>query len=307
MKIIKIPIICGPTTVGKTKTAIELAKIIKGQIISCDRFTFYSGVKSIRDIKQLEESIKCHFYGILGLNERTWSAEKYVSEVESLIPKIIRKGYIPIIEGFSGKYLDALIACNAKKNRDFFYVPICIVYPENTNLGLILKERLSKGIKEDLLDETKDLMEKNPNCFPIKCGAIYKHIVKYLEKDISIEEAITRSVNEALTLVIPLELGTFDRFPEMICIKEETKNPKILAKKIQEIILEKNNSKIKWRDLSKAQKELLRNTIIQRELNTKENFAKLEFKMREALPGGNVLDKTYLESEIMKLKKTYFL
>ena len=41
----KIPIIIGPTAVGKTKYAINLAKEINGEIISVDSRQIYKGFK----------------------------------------------------------------------------------------------------------------------------------------------------------------------------------------------------------------------------------------------------------------------
>ena len=61
----KIILISGPTASGKSKFAIKLAKIIKGEIINADSMQVYKELKILtaRPIKKEYKNIKHHLYG----------------------------------------------------------------------------------------------------------------------------------------------------------------------------------------------------------------------------------------------------
>ena len=62
----KIVLIAGPTASGKSKLAIEIAKIIKGEIINADSMQVYKefSVLSSRPSKLDIKKVNHHLYGI---------------------------------------------------------------------------------------------------------------------------------------------------------------------------------------------------------------------------------------------------
>lgn len=105
-----IIIIAGPTGVGKSKIAIELAKIINGVLINADSVQVYkdllllSARPSKLDIKQVP-----HFlYGYVN-SEINYSVVDWLSELEKTLIDIKLKNKIPILVGGSGLYINAVI------------------------------------------------------------------------------------------------------------------------------------------------------------------------------------------------------
>ena len=104
-----IPIIAGPTAVGKTDLSIELAELIGGEIVNADSRQVYRGM-TIGTAKPSPEELKRvrhHLIDILEVTE-PFSAGKFLKVAESSIADIVRRGKKPVIVGGSTLYLSAL-------------------------------------------------------------------------------------------------------------------------------------------------------------------------------------------------------
>lgn len=102
--------IVGPTAVGKSKTSLELAKKINGEIISCDSMQVYREMEVITSKPSTEARavILHHLVDILGVNE-AYSAADFSKQAEEAIIEIHRRQRIPLVVGGSGLYVKALI------------------------------------------------------------------------------------------------------------------------------------------------------------------------------------------------------
>lgn len=102
-------VIAGPTAVGKTNVAIELAKIWHSEIISADSRQFYSEMSigtAKPDISQLDQ-VKHHFIGQLSIHDY-YNVSKFEAEVLQLLKKLFVKHDIVFLAGGSGLYIDAV-------------------------------------------------------------------------------------------------------------------------------------------------------------------------------------------------------
>ncbi len=101
--------IVGPTCTGKTKTAAELASIIKGEIISADSRQIYKhlNIGTAKPDEKLLKKIKHHFIDSLELNEK-YNVSRFEVESLKLIEQIFQKGKSPVVAGGSGLYIRAL-------------------------------------------------------------------------------------------------------------------------------------------------------------------------------------------------------
>ena len=105
----KIFSIFGPTGIGKSSLAIELAKKIDGEIIGVDSRQIYDGIPigtAQPDSTQLNE-ISHHLIGFKNLREKI-SAGEYIELIDDKIYQILQKNKSPILCGGTGLYFKSL-------------------------------------------------------------------------------------------------------------------------------------------------------------------------------------------------------
>lgn len=105
-----IPIITGPTGVGKTDISIEIYNNYNVEIISADAFQVYKYMDigtSKPDINRLNQ-IPHHLINILEPDEH-YSAGLFVEHAEKIIKSILNKGKLPLIVGGTALYIDRLV------------------------------------------------------------------------------------------------------------------------------------------------------------------------------------------------------
>ena len=105
----KIFSIFGPTGIGKSSLAIELAKKINGEIIGVDSRQIYKGIPigtAQPNLSQLNE-IPHHLIGFKKLNEKI-SAGEYIKLIDDKIDQILLNNKSPILCGGTGLYFKSL-------------------------------------------------------------------------------------------------------------------------------------------------------------------------------------------------------
>ena len=105
----KILTIIGPTAIGKTTVAIELAKQIKGEVIGLDSRQIYFGMEigTAQPIYTEMEGIRHHLIGIRS-PDKVIAAGEYAKLVDAVIVDIQQRNYEPIVCGGAGLYFRAL-------------------------------------------------------------------------------------------------------------------------------------------------------------------------------------------------------
>lgn len=111
-----IPVITGPTAVGKSRTAVHLAQLNEkrlghpGEILSCDSRQIYDDLEiGTAKPKEAEmDGVVHHFIGGLSLDE-TWSAGAFKQHAEIAIQDILFRKGLPIVAGGSTLYVSALV------------------------------------------------------------------------------------------------------------------------------------------------------------------------------------------------------
>lgn len=104
----KLIIITGPTASGKSDIGINLAKKIKGEIISADSQQVYRdmdiGTSKVVDYFDIAH----HMINIVDPNEN-YSVGEYKSEARSIISQINENNKVPILLGGTGFYIDSIL------------------------------------------------------------------------------------------------------------------------------------------------------------------------------------------------------
>lgn len=102
--------IYGPTAVGKSDMAIDLAKKFSGEVISCDSVQVFRGfdIGSAKVTKKEMSGVIHRNIDICNGNDE-FSAGDYAQRTKTLIKEINSRGALPIIVGGTGLYIDALL------------------------------------------------------------------------------------------------------------------------------------------------------------------------------------------------------
>lgn len=104
-------VILGPTAIGKTSIAIEVAKELGSEIISADSRQFFKEM-NIGTAKPSEEELKTvqhHFINSLSIEEE-YNVGMYERDTLKLLDKIFKKKNAVVLAGGSGLYINAV--CN---------------------------------------------------------------------------------------------------------------------------------------------------------------------------------------------------
>jgi tRNA dimethylallyltransferase len=103
-------VIVGPTAVGKTKIAIEIAKILEGEIISADSRCFYRGMDIGTAKPSLQErAIIPHFMIDIVDPDEIVSLAIFQKMVLGIIDNIHQRYHLPVLVGGTGQYIHAII------------------------------------------------------------------------------------------------------------------------------------------------------------------------------------------------------
>lgn len=107
---IKIAAVTGPTASGKTALAIELAKRLDGEIVSCDSMQIYRGmdIGTAKPTKEELSQVPHYLIDILPA-DAPYSCSDYVKDAERAVEDIVSRGKLPIFCGGTGLYLDRFL------------------------------------------------------------------------------------------------------------------------------------------------------------------------------------------------------
>lgn len=105
----KIPLIMGPTAVGKSDFAVKLAKIIDGEIISVDSMQIYKymDIGTSKVDMETRKEIPHHMIDIVKPDE-DFDVKQFRDETIKAIDEIISRNKYPILAGGTGFYFEAL-------------------------------------------------------------------------------------------------------------------------------------------------------------------------------------------------------
>lgn len=106
----RLIVIVGPTAVGKTGMAIQLAKTFHSEIISADSRQLYKEmtIGTAKPSKQELEEVRHHFINQISI-EKDYDAGQYGRDALDLINKIFETAHTLILCGGSGLYVKAVL------------------------------------------------------------------------------------------------------------------------------------------------------------------------------------------------------
>ena len=105
----KIILLAGPTSSGKSKLALHLAKKLNGEIINADSMQVYKefSVLSSRPTKKEQNNIKHYLYGFVSVKKH-FSAGDWLKLAKIKINKCHKNKKMPIVVGGTGLYFNTI-------------------------------------------------------------------------------------------------------------------------------------------------------------------------------------------------------
>ena len=110
----RIICIAGPTASGKTALAVELAKELNGEVVSCDSMQVYRrmDIGTAKPTKEEMQGIVHHMIDVAEPDE-DFSVSRYCEMASPIVGDILARGKTAVIAGGTGLYMDSLIRGNA--------------------------------------------------------------------------------------------------------------------------------------------------------------------------------------------------
>lgn len=149
----KLIVIAGPTAIGKTAKAIQLAQSLDSEIISADSRQFYKELKIGVAAPSTDEmeAVKHHFVGHLSITDY-YNVSRYEHDVLQLLKSYFKKHHYAILVGGSGLYIDA----------------VCKGINELPDTDIDMRQKLKDIYTKDGLEPLKkQLQELDPSYYQI--------------------------------------------------------------------------------------------------------------------------------------------
>ncbi len=196
----KIIVIAGPTAVGKTKYALDIAKKYNGEIVSCDSMQLYKYMDIGSAKPSKSELLEIKHYLIDEIDPRNkFSVAEYQKLAFTAIEEIFNKGKIPIIVGGTGLYLNSLLY-----EMDFANTN------EDRNIRKKYEELANSISKEELF---KMLEDKSP----IMANRIHPNNVKKIIRALESIELNGIGIEDFKNVQKPVDAYT----PILICLNRD--------------------------------------------------------------------------------------
>ncbi len=106
----RILVVCGPTGIGKTRTAIDLARRFKGEIVGADSMQIYRqmDIGTAKPTTDEQACVRHHMIDIVD-PDAPYDAARYAREAGSAVGALHQRRLVPVVAGGTGLYIKALI------------------------------------------------------------------------------------------------------------------------------------------------------------------------------------------------------
>lgn len=224
--------IIGPTGVGKTAVAFEIARSIGGEVVNLDKIYTFKNFPISSGLSETikEKRVKRHLYEFLEPNQEIISPIDYAKMIHAACLQISSKKKSFIIEGGSTAYFPSFYE-NNKKNH-FCKIIVGLKFSTAFDIRKKMIRRIEAALKEGILEEVKEGMTKYKDSLIMNDAHFVVPLVKYLKEEISLDRAKDEIVDRCLEYV-EKQMTLFDQYKEIIWIEHD---PKLLTKTVEKIL-----------------------------------------------------------------------
>lgn len=174
----KIIIICGPTGIGKTSVAINIAGAVNGEIISADSMQIYRymDIGTAKPTMEEQSRVRHHIIDIVD-PDKNFDAAKFSKRAHEKIEELYTGGIAPLVVGGTGLYIKALV-------QGLFGA-------EDVNLDI--RKRLKK---EAVISGTGLLHKRLTSCDPDAAGRIHPNDTYRIIRALEMVEATGKTISK---------------------------------------------------------------------------------------------------------------
>ena len=196
----KVIVVIGPTSVGKTKMGVALAKKLNGEVISGDSMQVYRqmDIGTAKVTIEEMEGVTHHCIDILDPKDQ-YSVHDFQQTVRKQIIKITNRGRVPIIVGGTGLYIKAALYDYTFSEMENNHDEINKKYKDYTN------EQLYAHLKQ-IDEESAKILHFNNRRRVLRAIEIYEQTGQKKSEMINEQEHICLYDAYFVGLTLPREL-----------------------------------------------------------------------------------------------------
>ena len=196
----KVIVVIGPTSVGKTKMGVALAKKLNGEVISGDSMQVYRqmDIGTAKVTIEEMEGVTHHCIDILDPKDQ-YSVHDFQQTVRKQITEITNRGHVPIIVGGTGLYIKASLYDYTFSEMENNHDEINKKYKDYTN------EQLYAHLKQ-IDEESAKILHFNNRRRVLRAIEIYEQTGQKKSEMINEQEHICLYDAYFVGLTLPREL-----------------------------------------------------------------------------------------------------
>ena len=196
----KVIVVIGPTSVGKTKMGVALAKKLNGEVISGDSMQVYRqmDIGTAKVTIEEMEGVTHHCIDILDPKDQ-YSVHDFQQTVRKQITEITNRGHVPIIVGGTGLYIKAALYDYTFSEMENNHDEINKKYKDYTN------EKLYAHLKQ-IDEESAKILHFNNRRRVLRAIEIYEQTGQKKSEMINEQEHICLYDAYFVGLTLPREL-----------------------------------------------------------------------------------------------------
>ena len=196
----KVIVVIGPTSVGKTKMGVALAKKLNGEVISGDSMQVYRqmDIGTAKVTIEEMEGVTHHCIDILDPKDQ-YSVDDFQQTVRKQITEITNRGHVPIIVGGTGLYIKAALYDYTFSEMENNHDEINKKYKDYTN------EQLYAHLKQ-IDEESAKILHFNNRRRVLRAIEIYEQTGQKKSEMINEQEHICLYDAYFVGLTLPREL-----------------------------------------------------------------------------------------------------
>ena len=106
----KLLVICGATATGKSALAVECARLLGGEVVSCDALLVYRGLNigTAKPTKAEMGGVEHHLIDVVSPHD-SFSVSDFERLAISAVEDILARGKVPVLCGGTGFYMNAIL------------------------------------------------------------------------------------------------------------------------------------------------------------------------------------------------------